>query len=105
MVGQVFLGGAQHLSTALGASATFTFNGTAVWYFCNQQEKGTIVDIRVDGGEPELIDTESTGGRSVCLISDVQLEVVLRNLSSLCRFSHGARLACRTVLTPSQSLT
>ncbi|KAF8605551.1 hypothetical protein BDV93DRAFT_521395 [Ceratobasidium sp. AG-I] len=54
------LGGTQHSSAVLGATATFTFNGTAVWYFSNQRKENTMVSISLDGGEPDGIDTSST---------------------------------------------
>lgn len=58
----VYLGGGQHSSTSPGAVITFKFNGTAVWYFCDQYENNTIVSISLDGGAGETVNTASPVG-------------------------------------------
>ncbi|KAF8605543.1 hypothetical protein BDV93DRAFT_554398 [Ceratobasidium sp. AG-I] len=58
----IYLGGTQHSSSTPGGSAIFRFNGTAVWYFCDQYDSNSVVSVSVDGGAPDMVNTASTAG-------------------------------------------
>ncbi|QRV91976.1 transmembrane protein [Ceratobasidium sp. AG-Ba] len=48
-----------------GSTATFTFDGTALWYFSDDNEYNARVSIRVDDGEAEFVQTATIGSRWV----------------------------------------
>ncbi|KAF8600566.1 hypothetical protein BDV93DRAFT_510754 [Ceratobasidium sp. AG-I] len=58
----IYLGGTQHSSSTPGGSAIFRFNGTAVWYFCDQYDSNSVVSVSVDGGALDMVNTASTAG-------------------------------------------
>ncbi|KAG8744309.1 hypothetical protein FRC10_010381 [Ceratobasidium sp. 414] len=55
---------AMHKTTNPGDSATFKFNGTAVWYFTDMMSGNAAVLITVDGGQGEEVQTAPSGGAS-----------------------------------------
>ncbi|KAF8602908.1 hypothetical protein BDV93DRAFT_545056, partial [Ceratobasidium sp. AG-I] len=52
-----FFGGHEHTTSTPGASLTFSFNGTAVWYFSDKRAQNGWVLISVDGSKGELVST------------------------------------------------
>ncbi|KAF8602911.1 hypothetical protein BDV93DRAFT_508917 [Ceratobasidium sp. AG-I] len=52
-----FFGGLEHTTTTPGDSLTFSFNGTAVWYFSDKRTQNGWVIISVDGSDGELVST------------------------------------------------
>ncbi|KAF8605546.1 hypothetical protein BDV93DRAFT_506651 [Ceratobasidium sp. AG-I] len=59
---RIYFGGYQHSSTTPGATITFKFTGTAVWYFCDRFDSNTLVNISLDGRPGETVDTASSTG-------------------------------------------
>ncbi|KAG8796019.1 hypothetical protein FRC12_006348 [Ceratobasidium sp. 428] len=55
----LYFNNTQRSSLHPGATATFTFTGTDVWYFCDDYWGNANVSISVDGGEGEIIDTST----------------------------------------------
>ncbi|QRV91975.1 transmembrane protein [Ceratobasidium sp. AG-Ba] len=53
----MFFGHNAYCSKNPGSSATFTFEGTAVWFFSDDSKYNSRVSIRVDDGEAELVET------------------------------------------------
>ncbi|KAG8697330.1 hypothetical protein FRC09_007936, partial [Ceratobasidium sp. 395] len=51
-----------HKTTNPGDSATFRFNGTAVWYFTDMINGNAPVLISIDGGQGEMVQTAPSGG-------------------------------------------
>ncbi|QRV94397.1 hypothetical protein RhiJN_22415 [Ceratobasidium sp. AG-Ba] len=52
-----YYGGLQHSTITPGDSVTFSFLGTAVWYFSDKRAENGWAKISVDGGEAELVST------------------------------------------------
>lgn len=52
-----YYGGLQHTTTTPGSSLTFSFNGTAVYFFSDKRAQNGWALISVDGGEGELVST------------------------------------------------
>ncbi|QRV81762.1 hypothetical protein RhiJN_09777 [Ceratobasidium sp. AG-Ba] len=51
-----------HTTKTAGDHCTFTFTGTAVWYFTDYFSGNAAVDISIDGGPAEPVLTASAGG-------------------------------------------
>lgn len=62
---EMYLRGSDHFTRIPGASATFRFHGTAVWYFCHMNNNSAVVKISLDGGEPDIVNTADPASRSV----------------------------------------
>ncbi|KAG9124684.1 hypothetical protein FRC07_010634 [Ceratobasidium sp. 392] len=55
----LYFNNTQRSSLRPGSTATFTFHGTDVWYFCDDYWGNANVSISVDGGEGEEVDTST----------------------------------------------
>ncbi|KAF8600574.1 hypothetical protein BDV93DRAFT_525309 [Ceratobasidium sp. AG-I] len=97
-----YLGGTVHSSGIPGATFTFKFNGTAVWYFSDQHENYTTASISIDGGAPELVDTSSPTGEWVSCTCASPVKTFLTRLLSSCKSLYGARPTC--LMAPTLSL-
>ncbi|QRV91971.1 transmembrane protein [Ceratobasidium sp. AG-Ba] len=57
----MFFNQTEHCTRTPGASASFIFNGTAVWHFADDFSGNSKVKFSIDGGEGQIIDTATTG--------------------------------------------
>ena len=74
-----FFSGLQYTTITPGDSLTFSFNGTAVWYFSDKRAQNGWVTISVDGSYDRHVSTSlpDSDDRSVREDSDTLLNIGL----------------------------
>ncbi|KAF8605555.1 hypothetical protein BDV93DRAFT_521400 [Ceratobasidium sp. AG-I] len=81
---EFYLGGTQRTSKIPGSTATFKFNGTAVWYFTDTYNINAMLNISLDGAPAEVVNGNSPKGNlrfQVLLWSKTGLTSGIHNLT------------------------